>query len=200
MGQKSPRMNKKDLERLKKQENEGERFENESPISLHFTVKRPHSKYRQDASNETSSRFEAAYRLFRWRHPNSVPITGQQSPPKDYSPIEYAEWAIWKARERWGDATWDNWFLGFYEKLVKSESLKEVCQDQCTSTDAAYALLGLLLWDADRFEFENTTGEHVYTLGERNLLKEQAREALWRKADPDAKKLIKIQDLVKALR
>src|SRR6185503_4232997 len=178
MSQKPPRMNKEDLERLKKREEEGERllkrlrsaplrrlslkgerFENESPISLHFTVKRPHSTYRQDASNETSSRFEAAYRLFRRRHPNSVPITGQQSPPKDSSPIEYAEWAIWKARERWGDATWDNWFLGFYEKLVTSESLKEVCQDQCTSTDAAYALLGLLLWDADRFEFENTTGE-----------------------------------------
>lgn len=222
MSQKPPRMNKEDLERLKKRAGKlrrmreeeakrlessplrrlplkGERFGNESPISLHFTVKRPHLTYRQDASNETSSRFEAAYRLFRRRHPNSVPITGQQSPPKDSSPIEYAEWAIWKARERWGDATWDNWFLGFYEKLVKSESLKEVCQDHCTSTDAAYALLGLLLWDADRFELENTTGEYVYERGEHNLREEQARGALWRKANPDAKKLVKIQDLVKVL-
>ena len=219
MGQKPPRMNKKDLERLKKRteklrhmREEAKRLEsaplrrrplkdgrNESPISLHFTVERPHSKHRQDASNEASSRFEAAYRLFRRRHPNSVPITGRQSPPKDYSPIEYAEWAIWKARERWSDATWDNWFLGFYEKLVKSESLKEVCQDQCKSTDAAYALLGLLLWDADRFQLGKATGEHVYTLGERNFREEQAREALWQAADPDTKKLVKIQDLVRAL-
>ena len=217
MKQKPPRMSKEDLERLKKREEgklplkqvrsaplrrlplKGERFGNESPISLHFTVERPHSKHRQDAPNKTSSRFEAAYSLFRRRHPNSVPITGRQSPPKNYSPIEYAEWAIWKARERWGDTTWDNWFLGFYEKLVKSESLNEVCQNRCKSTDAAYALLGLLLWDADRFELEKTTGEHVYKPGERNLRKEQAREAQWRKADPDAKKLIKIQDLVKSL-
>ena len=105
-----------------------ENFANESSISLHFTVKRPHSKYREDASNETSSRFEAAYRLFRRRHPNSVPITGQQRPPKDYSPLEYAEWVIWKARERWGDATWDNWFLGFYEKhyFSKDNSPKNI--------------------------------------------------------------------------
>ncbi len=168
-------------------------------ISLQFEVRRPPSKNGQSASNESSSRFEAAYTLFRRRHPNSVPISGRQIPRKDCSPLEYVEWAIWKARERWNDAIWDNWFLGFYEHLVKSESLKEVCQDQCQSTDAAYALLGLLLWDTDRSEFEKTTGEHVDERGERNILEELAREALWRTSEPDARQLLKIQELVKGL-
>lgn len=168
-------------------------------ISLRFAVRRPPSKNGQDASNETSSRFKAAYTVFRRRHPNSVPLTGRQIPPKDCSPLEYVEWAIWKARERWSDATWDNWFLGFYEKLVKSESLKEVCQDQCKSIDAAYALLGLLLWDADRFEREKTMGKHADEHGERNIREGQAWETLWGKSEPDAKQLLKIQELVKGL-
>ncbi len=168
-------------------------------ISLQFEVRRPFSNNGQGASNEISSRFEAAYTLFRQRHPNSVPITGRQIPPEDCSPLEYVEWAIWKARERWSDAIWDNWFLGFYENLVKSESLKEVCQDQCQSTDAAYALLGLLLWDADRSELGKTKGEHVDEHGERNIRQEQARGALWRTSEPDAKQLLKIQELVKSL-
>lgn len=168
-------------------------------ISLRFEVRRPPAKNGQGASKEISSRFEAAYTLFRRRHPNSVPITGRKIPPKDCSPLEYAEWAIWKARERWSDAIWDNWFLGFYENLVKSELLREVCQDQCQSTDAAYALLGLLLWDADRSEIQKTAGEHVDERGERNILQEQAREALWRTSEPDAKQLLKIQELVKGL-
>ncbi|MBX3301662.1 MAG: hypothetical protein KF693_05565 [Nitrospira sp.] len=168
-------------------------------ISLQFEVRRPPSKNGQGASNETSSRFEAAYTLFRQRHPHSVPISGRQIPPEDCSPLEYVEWAIWKARERWSDAIWDNWFLGFYENLIKSESLKEVCQDQCQSTDAAYALLGLLLWDADRSELEKTAGEHVDEREERNIRQEQAREALWRTSEPDVKQLLKIQKLVKGL-
>jgi hypothetical protein len=168
-------------------------------ISLRFEVRRAPSKNGQGASNETSSRFEAAYTLFRQRHPNSVPISGRRIPPEDCSPLEYVEWAIWKARERWSDAIWDNWFLGFYENLVKSESLKEVCQDQCQSTDAAYALLGLLLWDADRSELEKTAGEHVDERGERHIRQEQAQEALWRTSEPDAKQLLKIQELVKGL-
>jgi hypothetical protein len=90
--------------------------------------------------------------------------------------------------------------LGFYENLVKSESLKEVCQDQCQSTDAAYALLGLLLWDADRSELEKAVGEHVGERGERNIREEQAREALWRTSEPDAKQWLQIQELVRGLR
>lgn len=168
-------------------------------ISLQFEVRRPLGKNSQGASNEISSRFEAAYTLFRQRHPHSVPITGRQIPSEDCSPLEYVEWAIWKARERWSDAIWDNWFLGFYETLVKSESLKEVCQDQCQSTDAAYALLGLLLWDADRSELQKAAGEHVDERGEGNILKGQAREALWRTSEPDAKQLLKIRELVKGL-
>lgn len=168
-------------------------------ISLRFEVRRPPLKNGQGASNETSSRFEAAYTLFRQRHPNSVPITGRQIPSEDCSPLEYVEWAIWKARERWSDAIWDNWFLGFYENLVKSDSLKEVCQDQCQSTDAAYALLGLLLWDADRSELAKTTGEHVGERGERNIRQEEAQEALWETFDADARQLLKIQEFVKGL-
>lgn len=168
-------------------------------ISLQFEVKRPRSKNSQSAPNESSSRFEAAYTLFRQRHPNSVPISGRHTPPENCSPLEYVEWAIWKARERWSDAIWDNWFLGFYENLVKSESLKDVCQDQCQATDAAYALLGLLLWDADRSELARTTGEQVGVGGERNILEEQARESLWRTSEPDEKQLLKIQALVKGL-
>ncbi|MGE0645812.1 MAG: hypothetical protein AB7P24_19310 [Nitrospira sp.] len=172
---------------------------NQPSISLHFEVRRPPSNKGQDAPKEPFSRFEAAYTLFRQRHPNSVPITGRQLPPKDCSPLEYVEWAIWKARERWNDATWDNWFLGFYENLVKSESLKEVCQDQCRSTDAAYALLGLLLWDADRYALAKTTGEHVDERGARNSREAQAPESLWRTSEPDAKQLLKIQEFVKGL-
>lgn len=168
-------------------------------VSLRFAVGRPPSKNGQGASNETSSRFEAAYTLFRQRHPNSVPISGRQIPPKDCTPLEYVEWAIWKARERWSDAIWDNWFLGFYENLIKSESLKEVCQDQCQATDAAYALLGLLLWNADRSELEKAAGEHVDERGECNIRQEQAQEALRRTSEPDAKQLLKIQELVKDL-
>ncbi|MBK9307598.1 MAG: hypothetical protein IPM58_11040 [Nitrospira sp.] len=169
------------------------------PISLQFEVRRLPSKNGHVAPKEASSRFEAAYTLFRQRHPNSVPITGRQIPPTNCSPLEYVEWAIWKARERWSDAIWDNWFLGFYENLAKSESLKEVCQDQCQSTDAAYALLGLLLWDADRSELAKTTGEYVGGRGERDVIEEQARESLWRTSEPDAKQLLKIQELVKGL-
>lgn len=172
---------------------------NHPSISLRFKVKRPPAKNGQDASQETSSRFNAAYTVFRRRHPNSVPIAGRQVPPTECSPLEYVEWAIWKARERWNDATWDNWFLGFYENLVKSESLKEVCQDQCKSTNAAYALLGLLLWDADRFALANTAGERVDERGARTIRKEQAREALEQTSDPDAEQLLKIQELVKGL-
>ncbi|MDH4085302.1 MAG: hypothetical protein OEV99_16610 [Nitrospira sp.] len=93
----------------------------------------------------------------------------------------------------------DNWFLGFYETLVKSESLKEVCEDQCQSIDAAYALLGLLLWDADRSELEKTRGGHVDERGERTIREEQAHEALRRTSEFDAKHLLKIQELVKGL-
>ena len=168
-------------------------------ISLQFEVKQLPSKNGQDAPKETSSRFEAAYTLFRQRHPNRVPITGRQIPPTDCSPLEYVEWAIWKARERWSDATWDNWFLGFYENLVKSESLKEVCQDQCQSTDAAYALLGLLLWDTDRSEITKPTGEHIDERGGRNICQKQAQEALWAMSDADARQLLKIQEFVKGL-
>ncbi|MFO0700688.1 MAG: hypothetical protein U0236_15805 [Nitrospira sp.] len=167
-----------------------------SSISLRFEVRRPIG---QGGSDKTSSRFQAAYTVFRRRHPNSVPLTGRQVPPDDCSPLEYVEWAIWKARERWNDTTWDDWFLGFYENLVKSESLKEVCQDQCKSTDAAYALLGLLLWDADRFALANTTGKHVDERGAGNLRKEQVREVLARMSEPDAMQLLKIQELVKGL-
>ena len=168
-------------------------------ISLRFEVTRPPSKNGQGASTEASSRFEAAYTLFRQRHPNCVPITGRQIPPMDYSPLEYVEWAIWKARERWNDAIWDTWFLGFYETLVKSESLREVCQRQCRSTDAAYALLGLLLWDADRSKLEKTTGERIDERVEHPIRQEQARETLWRKSESDAKQWLKIQELVKGL-
>ena len=168
-------------------------------ISLRYEVRRQASKNGSGASNETSSRFEAAYTLFRQRHPNRVPICGRQIPPEDCSPLEYVEWAIWKARERWSDAIWDKWFLGFYENLVKSESLKEVCQDQCQSTDAAYALLGLLLWDADRSELEETAGEHIDERGERNIRQEQARRALWRTSEPDTKQWLQIQELVQGL-
>lgn len=168
-------------------------------ISLQFEVRRPPSKKGQDAKKEASSRFEAAYTLFRQRHPNSVPITGRHIPPTDCSPLEYVEWAIWKARERWSDATWDNWFLGFYENLVKSESLKEVCQDQCQSTDGAYALLGLLLWESDRSELTKTTGAHVAERGEHNIRQEEEQEALWEKSDADAERLLKIQEFVKGL-
>ncbi len=179
---------------LRKLPRKGERVDGLS-ISLRFEVRRPPSKYCQHASNDAPSKFETAYTLFRQRYPKSVPIAGRQS-PKNCTPIEYAEWAIWKARERWRDATWDNWFLGFYEKLITSEALNEVCHDRCKSVDAAYALLGLLLREADRFEHEKRTG----VLGEENLLEKQRREGLWRKADRDAKKLLKIQDLVKDLR
>lgn len=165
-------------------------------ISLRFAVRRPNGP---GVSNKISSRFQAAYTVFRRRHPNSVPLTGQQVPPEDCSPLEYVEWAIWKARERWNDTTWDDWFLGFYESLVKSESLKEVCQDQCKSTEAAYALLGLLLWDADRFALANTTGKHVDERGAGNFRNEQAREALERMSEPDAKQLLKIHELVQGL-
>ena len=89
--------------------------------------------------------------------------------------------------------------MGFYEKLVKSESLQAVCQDQCKSSDAAYAVLGLLLWDADRFEREETTDEHVDECGEDRITQEAAREILRRTSDPDAKQLLKIQELVKSL-
>lgn len=188
------------LERLKKSPPKSVHDRSGRPsISVRFEFRRSPSQNGQGTSNETSSRFKAAYAVFRRRHPNSVPITGRKIPPKDCAPLEYAEWAIWKARERWNDATWDNWFLGFYEKLVKSESLKMVCQDHCQSTDAAYALLGLLLWDADRFEFAQTTREHISKRGVRNIPEEQAREVLERTADPDAKQLLKIQELVKGL-
>jgi len=169
-------------------------------ISLRFKVKRPPSENGPNASNESSSRFRAAYTVFRQRHPNSVPLTGRQVPPKDCSPLEYVEWAIWKARERWSDATWDNWFLGFYEKLVKSESLKEVCQDQCKATDAAYALLGLLLWDADRFESHKTPRKHGGDRGAQSIREEQVGEALSSTSVPDLKQLLKIQEIVKGLR
>lgn len=168
-------------------------------IFLRFEVRRPPATNDQDPLNETSSRFQAAYNVFRRRHPNSVPLTGRQSPSKDCSPLEYVEWAIWKAREQWSDATWDNWFLGFYERLVKSESLQKVCQDQCQSTDAAYALLGLLLWDADRFERESTTRKHVDERGARNMRTEQARAVLEQTSDPDGEQLLKIQEVVKDL-
>ena len=188
------------LERLKSSSRRSVYSRSDLPsISLQFEVKRPPSKNDQDAPNEASTRFEAAYTLFRQRHPNSVPITGRQIPPTDCSPLEYVEWAIWKARERWSDATWDNWFLGFYENLVKSESLKEVCQDQCQSTDAAYALLGLLLWDANRSEVTKTTRGHVGERVERNVRQEEAQEALWAMLDADARQLLKIQDFVKSL-
>ncbi|MDR4463304.1 MAG: hypothetical protein MRJ66_03470 [Nitrospira sp.] len=168
-------------------------------VSLQFEVKLPLSKNDQDAPKEACSRFEAAYTLFRQRHPNRVPITGRQIPPTDCSPLEYVEWAIWKARERWNDATWDNWFLGFYENLVKSESLKEVCQDQCQSTDAAYALLGLLLWDNDRSDITKPMDEHIDEGGGHNICQEQAQEALWAMSDSDARQLLKIQEFVKGL-
>jgi len=168
-------------------------------ITLQFEVRRPPSKNGQDALKEAPSRFQTAYTLFRQRHPNSVPITGRQIPPTDCSPLEYVEWAIWKARERWSDATWDNWFLGFYEQLVKSESLKEVCQDQCQSTAAAYALLGILLWDTDRSELPKTTREHVDERGEHNVRQEEAAEALWETSDADTRQLLKIQEFVKGL-
>jgi hypothetical protein len=188
------------LERLKNSSRRSVYSRSDLPsISLQFEVKQLPSKNGQDAPKETSSRFEAAYTLFRQRHPNRVPITGRQIPPTDCSPLEYVEWAIWKARERWSDATWDNWFLGFYENLVKSESLKEVCQDQCQSIDAAYALLGLLLWDSDRSELAKTTGEHVDEQEERNIRQEQAQEALWEMSDADARQLLKIQEFVKGL-
>lgn len=169
-------------------------------ISLRFKVKRPPSENGPNASNEPSSRFRAAYTVFRQRHPNSVPLTGRQIPPKDCSPLEYVEWAIWKARERWSDETWDNWFLGFYEKLVKSESLKDVCQDQCKSTDAAYALLGLLLCDAARFESHKTPRKHGGDRGEQSIHEEQVGEALSSTSVPDLKQLLKIQEIVKGLR
>lgn len=168
-------------------------------ISLRFEVRRPPAKSGQDASSETSSRFQAAYTVFRRRHPNSVPLTGQQVPPEDCSPLEYVEWAVWKARERWNDAAWDNWFLGFYEKLVKSDSLREVCQDQCKSPDAAYALLGLLLWDSDRFACDTTARKQVDERGGDNIRKEQAGEVLDQTSDPDAEPLLKIQELVNGL-
>jgi hypothetical protein len=188
------------LERLKK--SPGRPVHSRSghqPISLRFEVRRPPAKNGQDGSKETSSRFQAAYAVFRQRHPNSVPIAGRQLPPAKCSPLEYVEWAIWKARERWNDATWDNSFLGFYESLVKSESLKEVCQDRCKSHDAAYALLGLLLWDADRFERENRTRKHAHEPVEHNIGEEHTEEALGRKSEPDAKQLLKIEELVKGL-
>lgn len=170
-----------------------------SLISVQFEVTRPASKNSLSDSSKASSRFEAAYTLFRLRHPDSVPIAGRQTPPEDCSPLEYVEWAIWKARERWSNAIWDNWFLGFYEHLVKSESIREVCQDQCQSTDAAYALLGLLLWDADRSELEEIAGGHTDERGERHRHQEQAREALWQTSESDAKQLMKIRELVKGL-
>lgn len=170
-----------------------------SAISFRFEVRRPSLNHDQDVSHKPSLRFKAAYTVFRRRHPNSVPVTGKKIPPTKCSPLEYVEWAIWKARERWADATWDNWFLGFYEKLVKSESLQAVCQDQCTSPDAAYALLGLLLWDADRFERDETTEEHVNERGGGRIGQEVAREILGRTSDPDAKQLLKIQELVRGL-
>jgi len=170
-----------------------------SAISFRFEVRRPRLKHDQDASHKTSLRFKAAYTVFRRRHPNSVPVTGKKTPPTKCSPLEYVEWAIWKARERWADATWDNWFLGFYEKLVKSESLQAVCLDQCTSPDAAYALLGLLLWDADRFKRDKTTEESGDGRGEDRIGQEAAREILRRTSDPDAKQLLKIQELVRGL-
>lgn len=89
--------------------------------------------------------------------------------------------------------------MGFYENLVKSEALKEVCQDQCKSREAAYALLGLLLWDADRFALANTKGKHVDERGAANLRKEQASQVLARMSEPDAKQLLQIQELVQGL-
>ncbi|MGE0470782.1 MAG: hypothetical protein AB7L09_16720 [Nitrospira sp.] len=74
-----------------------------------------------------------------------------------------------------------------------------MCQDQCQSTDAAYALLGLLLWDADRSELEKAAGKHVDERGERNIRQEQAWESLWRTSEPDAKQLLTIQELVNSL-
>ncbi|GKS65267.1 hypothetical protein YTPLAS72_25710 [Nitrospira sp.] len=186
------------LERLKNSSRKSVYSRSNLPsISLQFEVKPPPSKNDQNAPKEASSRFEAAYTLFRQRHPNRVPITGRQIPPTDCSPLEYVEWAIWKARERWSDVTWDNWFLGFYENLVRSESLKEVCQDQCQSTDAAYALLGLLLWDTDRSEMIKPTCEHIDEGGGHNICQEQ--EALWAMSDADARQLLKIQEFVKGL-
>ena len=170
-----------------------------SAISFRFEVGRPPFKNGRGALHKTSLRFKAAYTVFRRRHPNSVPVTGKKIPPTKCSPLEYVEWAIWKARERWADATWDNWFLGFYEKLVKSESLQAVCQDRCKSPDAAYALLGLLLWDADRFKRDETSEEHVEEGGEGRIGQEAAREILERTSDPDAKQLLKIQELVSGL-
>jgi len=89
--------------------------------------------------------------------------------------------------------------LGFYEKLVKSESLKTVCQNQCRSTESAHALLGLLLWDADRFGLQETTEEHVHERGEDSIGHEEVQEVLRRTSDPDATYWLKIRELVKSL-
>ena len=188
------------LERLKKSPRRPPHGRSDRSVpSLRFEVRRPPAKDGQDGPNATSSRFRAAYAVFSQRHPNRVPITGRQIPPKDCSPLAYVEWAIWKARERWNDVTWDNWFLGFYETLVKSESLKEVCQDQCKSTDAAFALLGLLLWDADRFAREGRMGKHANEPGKHSIREDNAQDAIGQKSEPDAEQLLKIQELVKSL-